>query len=119
MIYQVSIPSNSKVFGERVLTVDIDVEKNRVKLSGKFSNIDESEQTIFISAETLRVIMPFLYNARGMLNTGESPNYKSKESKVSETPEPPCMRDDWQNDEPEELTDDEMRDLHLVMFTGR
>lgn len=115
MIYQVSIPSNSKVFGDRVLTVEIDVEKNRVKLSGRFSNIDESEQTIFISAETLRVIMPFLYNAQGMLHTSETPNYKSKELKVSETPEPPCMRDDWQND-PVEFPDE---DLFFIMFTGR
>lgn len=119
MIYQVSIPSNSEIFGERVVVVDIDIEKNRVKLSGKFSKIDESEQTIFLSAEALSIIMPFLHNAQVALNSKCVPDYKSRESIVSTVPEPPCMRDDWQNDEPEELTGDEMLDLLLVMFTGR
>lgn len=119
MIYQVSIPSNSKVFGDRVVSVQIDTENNLVKLSGKFSKINESEQTICFSAETLSIIMPFLHNAQVALNSNRVPDYKSRESIVSTVPEPPCMRDDWQNDEPEELTDDEMRDLLLVLFTGR
>ena len=119
MIYQVSIPSNSEIFGDRVVSVQIDVENNLVKLSGKFSKINESEQTICFSAETLSIIMPFLHNAQVALNSKRVPDYKSRESIVSTVPEPPCMRDDWQNDEPEELTDDEMRDLLLVLFTGR
>lgn len=119
MIYQVSIPSNSEIFGDRVVSVQIDTENNLVKLSGKFSKINESEQTICFSAETLSIIMPFLHNAQVALNSKCVPDYKSRESIVSTVPEPPCMRDDWQNDEPEELTDDEMRDLLLVLFTGR
>lgn len=119
MIYQVSIPSNSEIFGDRVVSVQIDTENNLVKLSGKFSKINESEQTICFSAETLNIIMPFLHNAQAALNSKRVPDYKSRESIVSTVPEPPCMRDDWQNDEPEELTDDEMRDLLLVLFTGR
>ena len=111
MIYQVSIPSNSEIFGDRVVSVQIDTENNLVKISGKFSKIDESERTISLSAQTLNTIMPFLCNAQAALNSKRMPDYKSRESIVSTVPEPPCMRDDWQNDEPEELTGDEMLDL--------